>query len=101
MRRNATPAETELWRRLRRAQPGGLSFRRQHPIDRFLVDFYCADAKLVIEVDGPIHLGLQRRDADRDRTLQAMGCTILRFSNDEVLQDVESVLQRIRAQLEG
>ena len=73
MRTNLTPAENILWQRLRRKQVGDLRFRRQHPIGRFIVDFYCAEARLVIEVDGEIHdePGHTEYDEERQRFLQA------------------------------
>jgi very-short-patch-repair endonuclease len=77
----------------------GVRFRRQHAIDRFLVDFYCAEASLVIEVDGPIHQQQVERDLEREKALATRGLTVLRFRNDEVLDDVTSVLARIAAYL--
>lgn len=96
MRHNPTAAEVVLWRLLKRGQLEGLSFRRQHPVGRFIVDFYCAQLRLVVEVDGGIHAALHDRDAERDQALHAMGCSVLRVSNDEVLRTPEAVLQRIR-----
>jgi very-short-patch-repair endonuclease len=100
MRRNPTPAEAALWSRLSGAKLGGWSFRRQHPMGRYVVDFYCAQGRLVVEVDGPVHAYAVRRDAEQDRALVALGCTVLRFSNDEVLQDPDAVLRKIRLHME-
>jgi very-short-patch-repair endonuclease len=65
MRTAQTPAEEMIWQRLRRKQIGGLRFRRQHPIDRFIVDFYCSELRLIIEVDGDIHEYTREEDAIR------------------------------------
>jgi very-short-patch-repair endonuclease len=96
MRREPTEAENLLWQALRRKQLGGLVFRRQHPINRFIVDFYCPAANLVIEVDGPIHDQSREMDRARQDFLESLGLRVVRFSNDEVLQDRDAVLNRIR-----
>ena len=95
MRRVPTSAENALWQRLRGGQVGGLKFRRQHAVGQFIADFYCVTAGLVIEVDGPIHAYQHARDAERQAYLEAMGLSVLRFSNDEVLSSIEQVLERI------
>jgi very-short-patch-repair endonuclease len=93
-RHEPTPAENMLWQRLRRNQMGA-HFRRQHTIERFIVDFYCAALKLVIEVDGSIHDYTQEEDAIRQEYLESRGLRMLRVSNDDVLRDVETVIVRI------
>ena len=95
MREETTPAESALWRRLRANRLDGLHFRRQQVIDGFIVDFYCHAAGLVVEVDGSVHDYTVGRDAERGRILSARGLTILRFTNDRVLDEPESVLQEI------
>jgi very-short-patch-repair endonuclease len=95
LRRDATASEAILWTRLRNRQLDGLAFRRQRAIDAFIVDFYCAAAKLVIEIDGPIHDERIDRDDARTERLEALGYTVLRFSNDEVSRDTQSVLAAI------
>lgn len=95
MRVQATAAEDALWQRLRN-RALGVRFRRQHTIDRFIVDFCCLEAKLVIEVDGPIHDGRQEEDSIREAHLQQLGFTVLRFSNDQVLVHPQVVIERIR-----
>jgi very-short-patch-repair endonuclease len=95
MRRAPTPVEEALWRRLCRKQLRDVRFRRQHPIDRFIADFYCAEARLVVEVDGAIHEYTLEEDALRQAFLESMGLRVVRFSNDAVLQDIEAVLERI------
>jgi very-short-patch-repair endonuclease len=95
MRHDPTPAEDALWQHLRRNQVNGLHFRRQHSIDRFIVDFYCRSARLVIEVDGPIHDYTPEEDAIRQEFLETLGLRVLRFDNDAVLNEIEGVLERI------
>ena len=92
MRRNSTSAEDKLWQRLRRHQVGGLKFRRQHSLGRFVVDFYCAKANLVIEVDGPVHDGHAERDISRQEYIEALGFRVLRFTNDQIDNSLESVV---------
>jgi very-short-patch-repair endonuclease len=95
MRQNQTPAESKLWIALRKQQVAGLKFRRQHAIDRYIVDFYCHEMRLVIEVDGPTHDTTVEEDAIRQQVIQNQGITVLRFNNDEVFDDLPSVLERI------
>ena len=101
LRKNLTPAEDVLWQRLRRKQVGGLRFRRQHPIGRFIVDFYCAEAKLVIEVDGSVHRqpGHDEYDADRQLFLEHLGLKVLRFENAQVLQETDAIVEAIAEEL--
>lgn len=103
LRRRATDAERRLWRLLReRFRPGGLHFRRQVPIEGFVVDFACLKAKLAIELDGGGHADPKTAevDATRDARLRALGFTVLRFWNHEVDRETEAVLDRIAAELE-
>lgn len=97
MRQNPTPAERTLWRRLRAKQVGGFRFRRQHPIGRFIADFYCAAARLVIEIDGSIHDATEQReyDAARQAHLEEVGLRVLRFSNAEVINETDVVVEVI------
>ena len=99
-RREPTPAENALWQRLRRNQLAGIPFRRQHSIDRFIVDFYCPRAKLVIEVDGSIHEYTQEEDALRQAFLESLGLRVLRFTNGDVIQQIDGVLERIGEELQ-
>ena len=92
-----TPAERVLWRVLRGRQLDGLRFRRQQIIDGYIVDFYCHASGLVVELDGPIHLAQAEYDRERDLALAARGLRVLRFPNEEVIQDLPVVLDRIRA----
>ena len=97
LRQEMTPAEKLLWAHLRNRQLAGLKFRRQHPLDRFIVDFYCAACKLVVELDGDIHNLQQERDAVRTAELAQQGHQVIRFRNEQVLNDLETVLAAIKA----
>ena len=90
-----TEAEQVLWNALRYRKARGLRFRRQHPVGRFVLDFFCPSLKLAIELDGAVHDTQAERDQERTRVLEAAGCRVLRFRNDEVLCDLPSVLRRI------
>jgi primosomal protein N' len=95
MRYAATPAENILWQRLRNRRLGGYRFRRQHALERFIVDFLCAEAKLIIEVDGAIHQYTPAEDALRQQFLEALGFRVLRFTNEAVLRQLDQVLYEI------
>lgn len=95
MRKEPTLAESHLWKFIRNKQILGYKFRRQHSIDRFIVDFYCPDANLIIEVDGPIHDYTPNEDALRQAYLESLNLTVLRFTNDEVLQHTNKILDQI------
>jgi|SRR5581483_5634657 len=101
LRKNVTPAEHTLWERINKNQLYGLRFKRQHPIGKFIVDFYCAKALLVIELDGEVHnkTDVAERDEGREYELKQMGLTVLRFKNDEVLNNIDKVLDSIKAVL--
>ena len=101
MRKNPTEAEEILWRRLKNKQLADLKFRRQHPVDRFIADFYCHERKLVIELDGSIHDYDEQTDLDKGRTetLNEFGIKVLRFKNKEILDDVEEVIKKILGHL--
>lgn len=95
LRADQTPAERRLWRLLSGKQRLGFKFRRQHVIDRFIVDFYCADAALVIELDGKVHRYTREHDAERQNCLEELGLTVLRFTNEDVHQRLEGVVTQI------
>ena len=97
MRDNATNAEHYLWQNLRGKQLG-VKFRRQHPIGEYIADFICLAEMLIIEVDGGYHQELIQKEADILRTnkLNALGYRVIRFTNDEVLFDIDHVLNTIR-----
>jgi very-short-patch-repair endonuclease len=97
MRHPQTPAETALWRTLRNRQ-FRYKFRRQHPIYRFIIDFYCAGAKLLIEVeDGPSHFEQGQQEYDKLRTeyLEELGYKVIRFTNDDVKLNIDGVIGEI------
>ena len=95
LRQNMTPAEKILWEHLRAKRFNGLKFRRQQIIEGFIVDFYCHSLRLVIEIDGEIHDKQKQYDTERDQILSSKQLTILRFTNQEVSKDIESVLKTI------
>lgn len=92
LRETQTNAERTLWLRLRDRRLGGWKFKRQVPIDRFIVDFCCASGKLVIELDGGQHAVHVSRDTERTQVLSAMGYLVLRFWNNDVLTNIDGVL---------
>jgi len=96
LRKTQTPAEEYLWRYLRNRQLDGHKFYRQHPIGKFIVDFYCPAEKLIIELDGDIHDNRQKYDETRDNKLKASGFRVVRFRNEQVLSDISMVLNEIR-----
>ena len=99
LRRDMTTAEKLLWSKLRAHRLDGLHIRRQHPIDRFIADFFCAPSNLVIEVDGDVHAepAQAAHDAEREAWLVANGYRVIRFTNDDVLRRLSGVLEAIYA----
>ena len=95
MRGVPTAAERVLWAALRGNALSGLRFRRQHPVGRFVLDFYCPSARLVVEVDGSSHDGQKERDDERTAVLETCGLRMLRFTNTDVLQHLPRVLETI------
>lgn len=96
LRKKPTDAEKLLWHYLRLKQMEGLKFRRQQPIDNYIVDFICFEKRIIIEADGGQHAEQKERDIERDTYLQKQGFKVLRFWNNEVLQNIEGVLETIR-----
>jgi very-short-patch-repair endonuclease len=96
MRSRPIDAEKALWWRLRDRKLGGLKFRRQHPVARFIADFVCPDARLIIEVDGKQHDG-SLDDVARTEELVARGYKVMRFQNDRVRADLDRVCEEILA----
>jgi very-short-patch-repair endonuclease len=99
LRKSSTDAERRLWSRLRNKQLDGFRFRRQQPIGPYVVDFYCSDASLIVEVDGGQHDANQARDAVRTKWLEDQGYRVLRFWNNDVLANTEGVPLTIREAL--
>ncbi|MEE1963741.1 endonuclease domain-containing protein [Allomuricauda taeanensis] len=97
LRNNATPAEAFLWRHLKAKKLCGRRFNRQHSIKNYIVDFYCAAEKLVIELDGAVHQSSKVQEYDKKRTeiLNELGYTVIRFENKMVFENLESVLSEI------
>ena len=103
MRKNETEAERIMWIYLRKMRMAGYIFRRQHSLDRYIADFYCPSTKLAIELDGGIHDTETQKQYDkhRDQVINNLGVTILRFKNQEVIDDPTQVLQTIRNKLDS
>ena len=98
LRRNATKSEVRLWQKLKRDQMHGFDFHRQKPIDEYIVDFFCNRLRLAIEVDGYSHeiLEVWERDVKKNNRLNELGIQVLRFSDAQVLKDMDNVLQAIK-----
>ena len=96
LRTNMPKPEEILWQRIRRKQLG-VKFRRQHGIGRYIVDFYCAELNLVIEIDGDSHFSHEGKEKDtiRDAFMETLGIKFMRFTNEEVMKQTESVLERL------
>jgi very-short-patch-repair endonuclease len=103
LRKNMTYAEKVLWQQLRNRKLDNLKFRRQHPVAIFILDFYCHEKKLAIEVDGGIHNNEEQKEWDENRTyeLNEFGIVVLRFSNEEVIDKTEMVVDSIKIFLES
>lgn len=100
LRRNQTDAESTIWLALRNRGLAGYKFRRQHPIGPYIVDFYCADARLTIEVDGGQHAENKAYDSRRTEYLERAGYRVIRFWNNEVLKNTEGVLETILSEIQ-
>lgn len=100
LRNNLTPAEATLWKFLQKSQLMGRKFRRQHSVGPYIVDFYCPQEKLVIELDGQHHFtdAGYAKDAERTKYLERFGIRVIRFENEEVFRATEAVLEAIKEQ---
>jgi len=96
LRKNSTVVESLLWQRLKARQIQGVKFRRQQPIENFIVDFVSFEKRIVIELDGGQHKMNRKKDNKRDRFLAENGYTVLRFWDSEVIENMEGVLEVIR-----
>jgi very-short-patch-repair endonuclease len=96
LRRASTRSEQLLWDALRDGKLEGTKWRRQQKIERFVVDFFCADARLVVEIDGGIHVDRREADLDRQRTLERYGLRVVRFEADTVERSLSYVLTQLR-----
>ncbi len=95
LRQEMTPSEKVLWDLLRAGRFHGAKFRRQHPIGKYILDFYCAQSRLAIELDGAVHHGQEEADAWREKIISTHGIRFLRFKNEEVESNLPDVLRRI------
>lgn len=96
-RKAPTASEDRLWQALRRKQLDGRKFRRQQPIGRFITDFFCAEERLIVEVDGSVHALQRAADAERQRMLEAAGYRVIRVSAEDVETNLVIALARIQA----
>ncbi|MCX5748821.1 MAG: endonuclease domain-containing protein [Candidatus Saganbacteria bacterium] len=96
LRKSSTRAEILLWKYLSNRGLCGLKFRRQVPLDGFILDFFCPEIRLGIEIDGNIHHNLKEYDLARQNIIENKGINILRFNNDEVISDINSVLKKLK-----
>lgn len=102
LRNNSTYGEIKLWKYLRKRKLLGYKFMRQKPIRYYIVDFYCPELLLAIEIDGNIHQGEQLvKDAKRQRYLENLGIKVIRFRERDVLGNIESVLYQLSEQMKG
>ena len=95
LRREGTFPERLLWQKLRDHQMDGVRFRRQHVIGPYVTDFFCAESNLVVELDGHSHDTTAVADLERERYLQRQGLLVIRFSNDDVIREIDRVLEAI------
>jgi len=95
LRKNSTYTEVMLWNYLKGKQIKGYDFDRQRPIDNYIVDFYCKDLQLAIEVDGESHYGNKEADEKREKRLNEVGVTVLRFDDMEIVYELDLVLKKI------
>jgi len=100
MRRQPAEPEKRVWYHLQRKQLGGFKFRRQQPIGRFIVDFYCYEVKLVVELDGNSHFSQDEYDESPTEWLESQGYRVIRFTNVEVMTNMEGVLRVILSECE-
>jgi len=97
LRENLTLAEKKLWENLHNSKLKGFRFKAQHPVGKYIADFYCHAAQLIIEIDGEYHSEYEKFQIDKGRTaeLENLNITVIRFTNDEVLNNIEKVLETI------
>ena len=95
LRSNSTDSEVKLWSRLKNRQPGTFKFRRQAPVGKYIVDFICHEKDLVVEVDGGQHMDVSKADDLRTVWLESHGYRVIRFWNNQILNETDAVLQEI------
>ena len=99
LRSNMTGSELILWDHIRKRKLNGVHFRRQHPYEIYILDFYCFEANLAIEIDGPIHLDQQEYDMERTKDLESSGMKVIRFTNRDIEERIDWVLEKIKSNL--
>ena len=101
LRERMTTAELLIWNKLKNNQFSGYKFRRQHPIHKFIVDFCCHELKLILEIDGKYHDAEEQKKEDfkRSELLQFQGLKEIRFTNEEIINDIDSVLKRLEQEI--
>ena len=97
LRKTMTEAEQRLWQELKNRKLNGLKFRRQHPIHYYIADFYCHEKRLIVELDGGVHdeVSVKEHDDNRSAELDRRGIRVLRFTNEKVIQSIDTVCQEI------
>ncbi len=103
LRKKSTKAEKILWEYLRNRKLAGFKFKRQYSVDAFIIDFYCPKVKLGVELDGEVHFTDEAKEYDENRSgfLSDFGIELIRFNNDEVVNNVEMVLNKIKQKLKN
>ncbi len=103
LRNSMPPAEVILWERLQRRQVAGAKFRRQHSVEKFVLDFYCPEVRLAIELDGSSHDGEEaaQRDESRQEFIESYGIVFLRFSNQEIYQNIQGIVETIEIKVDA
>ena len=101
LRNNCTLAEVQLWEELRKSKLLGIKFRRQHSINKYIVDFYAPEINLAIELDGEVHLSEEKRERDRIREdfLKSLGIKVIRFKNEDVIEGINSIVEKIMSEI--
>jgi len=100
LRKDLTPQEKRLWDRIRRGQLNGMHFRKQHPYNIYILDFFCFKANLAIEVEGKIHLRRKEYDKERTRFLESTGLVVLHFRNEDIENRIDWVIEIIKKHLQ-
>ena len=103
LRNSLTPSENIFWNHIRKKRLSGIIFRRQHPIGQFIVDFYCHEAKIVIEIDGNIHALQENKEHDENRTfeLEKLGLKVIRVKNEAIIGNINEVLEILQKEIEA
>ena len=95
LRNNSTYTEVQLWNYLKKKKLRGYDFDRQKPIDNYIVDFYCKDLMLAIEIDGESHYGIKEKDEKMEKRLNELGVTVLRFDDLDIVHKLDKVIEKI------